>query len=78
MPTRGLRNRVDARKLIAVVYADMVGYNRLLGLDDPGTLKRLRNLRQALIGPSVTEYGSMIAPAMKSRSMTSRGLRLDG
>ena len=26
----------DRRKLIAVVYADMVGYSRLIGLDDPG------------------------------------------
>ena len=32
----------DRRKLIAVVYADMVGYSRLIGLDDAGTLERLR------------------------------------
>ena len=31
-----------ARKLIAVVHADMVGYSRLIGLDDVGTLERLR------------------------------------
>src|ERR1700693_234706 len=37
------------RKLIAVVYADMVGYSRLIGLDDAGTLQRLRTLRGALI-----------------------------
>ena len=30
------------RKLVAVVYADMVGYSRLIGLDDAGTLERLR------------------------------------
>ena len=24
----------DRRKLVAVVYADMVGYSRLIGLDD--------------------------------------------
>ena len=35
----------DRRKLIAVVYADMVGYSRLIGLDDSGTLERLRALR---------------------------------
>ena len=29
----------DRRKLIAVVYADMVGYSRLIGLDDVGTLE---------------------------------------
>ena len=35
----------DRRKLVAVVYADMVGYSRLIGLDDAGTLERLRALR---------------------------------
>ena len=35
----------DRRKLVAVVYADMVGYSRLIGLDDVGTLQRLRSLR---------------------------------
>ena len=30
------------RRLIAVVYVDMVGYSRLIGLDDAGTLRRLR------------------------------------
>jgi hypothetical protein len=34
----------DRRKLIAVVYADMVGYSRLIGLDDAGPLERLRTL----------------------------------
>jgi hypothetical protein len=39
----------DRRKLIAVVHADMVGYSRLIGLDDVGTLERLRALRSTLI-----------------------------
>ena len=37
----------DRRKLIAVAYMDMVGYSRLIGLDDVGTLERLRTLRSA-------------------------------
>jgi adenylate cyclase len=48
------------RKLIAVVYADMVGYSRLIGLDDIGTLERLRALRSALIDPAIDEYGGRI------------------
>jgi adenylate cyclase len=48
------------RKLIAVVYADMVGYSRLIGLDDAGTLERLRTLRTSLIDPAVEEYGGRI------------------
>jgi adenylate cyclase len=48
------------RKLIAVVYADMVGYSYLIGLDDIGTLERLRALRSTLIDPAITEHGGEI------------------
>ena len=48
------------RKLIAVVYADMVDYSRLIGLDDAGTLRRLRTLRRALIDPAIREHGGRV------------------
>src|ERR1051326_4765130 len=48
------------RKLIAVVYADMVGYSRLISLDDAGTLRRLRTLRRALIDPAIREHGGKV------------------
>src|SRR5271166_5997667 len=50
----------DRRKLIAVLYADMVGYSRLIGLDDVGTLERLRTLRGALIDPAIDEHGGWV------------------
>jgi class 3 adenylate cyclase len=50
----------DRRKLIAVLYADMVGYSRLIGLDDVGTLERLRGLRKDLIDPAIEEHGGRI------------------
>jgi TolB-like protein/class 3 adenylate cyclase/tetratricopeptide (TPR) repeat protein len=50
----------DRRKLIAVVYADMVGYSRLIGLDDAGTVERLRTLRRNLIDPAIEEHGGRI------------------
>jgi adenylate cyclase len=48
------------RKLMAVVYADMVGYSRLIGLDDEGTLERLRTLRGTLIDPAINQHGGRI------------------
>lgn len=48
------------RKLIAVMYADMVGYSRLIGLDDVGTLERLRALRGTVIDPAINEHGGRI------------------
>src|SRR6476659_10218860 len=34
----------------------MAGYSRLIGLDDAGTLQRLRALRQNLIDPAIDEH----------------------
>lgn len=48
------------RKLIAVVYTDMVGYSRLIGLDDAGTFERLRELRRDLIDPALTRHGGTL------------------
>jgi adenylate cyclase len=48
------------RKLIAVVHADMVGYSRLIGLDDVETLERLGTLRRTLIDPTIDEHGGRI------------------
>jgi class 3 adenylate cyclase len=50
----------DRRKLIAVLYADMVGYSRLIGLDDTGTLERLRRLRKEVIDPAIEEHGGRV------------------
>ena len=51
----------DRRKLVAIVHADMVGYSRLIGLDDQGTLERLRQLRVDVILPAIEEYRGNIA-----------------
>jgi len=48
------------RKLVSVLYADMVGYSRLIGLDDVGTLARLRALRSDIIDPAISEYAGRI------------------
>ena len=50
----------DPRRLIAVVYADMVGYSRLIGLDDLETLERLRKLRSNVIDPAIAAHGGRI------------------
>ena len=50
----------DRRKLIAVVHADVVGYSRLIGLDDSGTLDRMRRLRREVIEPVLAAHGGRI------------------
>src|SRR5438105_11473782 len=48
------------RKLAAILAADIAGYSRLVGLDEEGTLTRLRVLRRELIDPTITEHRGRI------------------
>ena len=44
------------RKLAAILAADVVGYSRLVGADEAGTIARLKVLRKELIEPMVAEH----------------------
>ena len=48
------------RKLAAILAADIAGYSRLVGLDEEGTLARLRSLRQEIIDPTIAEHRGRI------------------
>jgi adenylate cyclase len=42
------------RKLTTILAADVVGYSRLMGEDEAGTLARLKSLRKDLMQPKIT------------------------
>ena len=42
------------RKLAAILSADVVGYSRLMGIDEAGTVSRLNALRRELIDPAIS------------------------
>jgi adenylate cyclase len=42
------------RKLTTILAADVVGYSRLMGEDEAGTLARLKTLRKELVQPKIT------------------------
>src|SRR6266852_298332 len=48
------------RKLAAILAADVVGYSRLMGADEEGTLAQLHGHRRALIDPKITEHHGRI------------------
>ena len=51
----------ETRKIAAILVADVVGYSRLAGADEEGTLARLRALRSDLIDPAVaTHHGRVV------------------
>jgi adenylate cyclase len=50
----------DRRKLTVVMHADVVGYSRLVGLDDAGTAARLRRMRREIIEPMIVQNGGIV------------------
>jgi adenylate cyclase len=48
------------RKLTVIVVADVVGYSRLMGTDEAGTLARLKTHRRELIDPKIVENGGRV------------------
>jgi TolB-like protein/class 3 adenylate cyclase len=48
------------RRLAAILAADVVGYSRLVGVDEEGTLARLRTLRREVVDPMIKEHRGRI------------------
>ena len=48
------------RRLAAILATDVVGYSRLMGGDEEGTLAALKSLRKSLIDPKIAEYRGRI------------------
>jgi len=48
------------RKLTTILAADVASYSRLTGIDEEGTLKRLRALRSELIDPNIAAHRGRI------------------
>src|SRR6516165_7006768 len=51
--------RVD-RRLAAILAVDVVGYSRLMGADEEGTLAALKTLRRELADPKIKEHRGRI------------------
>ena len=56
-------DRVE-RRLAAILSADVVGYSRLMGEDEAGTLAAIKALRKELFAPAVAEHHGRIVKLM--------------
>ena len=50
----------ERRRLAAIVAADVVGYSRLMGRDESGTLARLREHRKQRFEPALARHGGRL------------------
>ncbi len=52
------------RRLVAILAADVVGYSRLMGEDEAGTLAALKSHREDLIEPKIAEHEGRVVKLM--------------
>jgi len=57
------RENMD-RRLAAIISADVVGYSRLMGIDEAGTLRALQAHRAELIDPTIAERNGRVVKLM--------------
>ena len=62
---------MSTRRLAAILAADVVGYSRLMGADEEGTLARLKEYRRELIDPKIAEHRGRIVKTTCSVSLSS-------
>ena len=67
----------EQRKLAAIVAADVVGYSRLMGRDESGTLARLRKNRSEHLDPALKKYGGRLVKLTGDGALIDFGSAVD-
>jgi adenylate cyclase len=65
------------RKLAAILAADVVGYSRLMGADEAGTLSALKQHRQAVFDPAVAAHNGRIVKLIGDGTIVEFGSVVD-
>jgi hypothetical protein len=55
---------MTTRRLAAILAADVVGYSKLIGEDEAGTLAALREVRKSIVNPVLAEHGGRVFKLM--------------
>jgi adenylate cyclase len=55
---------MTTRRLAAIFAADVVGFSKLIGEDEAGTLAALREIRKGIVNPILAEHGGRIFKLM--------------
>ena len=68
--------RID-RKLAAILVADVVGYSRLMGADEAGTLVALKKFRETIFDPAVAAHNGRIVKLIGDGTIVEFGSVVD-
>ena len=66
-----------ARRLAAILAADVVGYSRLMAADEAGTLAALKAHRKEFIEPKIAEHHGRIVKLMGDGALVEFGSVVD-
>src|SRR5882724_7831576 len=65
------------RRLAAILAADVVGYSRMMGEDEVGTLAAMRSVWSELFNPSVASHRGRIVKMMGDGALVEFGSAVD-
>jgi adenylate cyclase len=65
------------RKLAAILVADVVGYSRLMGADEAGTLAALKQFRETIFDPAVAAHNGRIVKLIGDGTIVEFGSVVD-
>ena len=65
------------RRLAAILSADVVGYSRLMGIDEAGTLARLKAMRRDLFNPLIAAHSGRTFKLMGDGALIEFGSAVD-
>ena len=65
------------RKLAAILAADVVGYSRLMGADEAGTLAALKRHRETIFDPAVAAHNGRIVKLIGDGAIVEFGSVVD-
>jgi adenylate cyclase len=65
------------RRLAAILAADVVGYSRMMGADEAGTLASLKRHREAIFDPAISEHRGRIVKLIGDGTLAEFGSVVD-
>jgi adenylate cyclase len=65
------------RRLAAVLAADVVGYSRMMGADEAGTLAALKHHRESVFNPAVTAHRGRVFKEIGDGTLAEFGSAVD-
>ncbi len=70
-------NETPNRRLAAILAADVVGYSRMMGADEAGTLAALKRHREAVFDPAVAEHKGRVVKLIGDGTLVEFGSVVD-